>query len=438
MADHEAGVPRKKMRTEGPIENALPEHISYVRLAEDFAELQPHLVAGAGGRSTIDFRVPDSVRVLNRALLHVYFGLDVHLPSDSLCPAVANRLSYLTWIRDNVISELQPGGKLAGLDIGTGASCIYPLLGSRAIPGCTFVGTDINRESIAAARANVLRNGLQASIDLVVNADRGVKLPLDAAEFPLPVADADGAVFAFCMCNPPFYKDSSERQQLAHMKARPPGLDTGGKCDELYTAGGEEEFLAGLVDESVVHRKRIRWFTTMTGKKSTLAALAARARAAQAKHVREGRLVHGRTTRWVLAWSFYEKTRFCVDVGLRSPIEALRWFEDVAAELGIHTQGAERPGVSGSVVLRCSAAEMTWTRQWRRQKKLGTSPAALPPNSSGGSAPALEFTVEICGSGTTSQICLFLDPGYESRRLSSLHGHLAKRLSSLPSQETVH
>ncbi|KAJ1730161.1 hypothetical protein LPJ61_003169 [Coemansia biformis] len=281
-------------------------------------------MAGAGERSTIDFGSPDAVRVLNRALLRVYFDLDVHLPSDSLCPTVASRLNYLEWIRDNVVAELPPDRRLAGIDIGTGASCIYPLLGVRAMPQCTFVGTDINSDSIAAARANVCRNSLEEKIGLFFNVDRSIKLPLDVPGFPLPPTDADGASFAFCMCNPPFYRDESERRQLARMKALPPGLDTRGKDDELYTAGGEEEFLAGLVDESAVLGKRIRWYTTMTGKKATLAALAARVRAAQAKRIREGRLVQGKTTRWVLAWSFFEQTRFCLALRHRSPAEAMR------------------------------------------------------------------------------------------------------------------
>ncbi|KAJ2803326.1 hypothetical protein H4R21_002076 [Coemansia helicoidea] len=418
------------MRTEGPKEYALPEQISYARLAEDFAELQPYLVAGGGGHRTIDFGSPDAVRALNRALLRVYFDLDVHLPSDSLCPAVANRLNYLTWIRTSIVSELPPTCRLAGLDIGTGASCIYPLLGSRAIARCTFVGTDINSESIAEARANVLRNGLQGSIDVVLNADRDVKLPLDAAGFPLPPADADGAAFTFCMCNPPFYKDADERQQLARMKARPPALVTQGKDDELFTVGGEEAFIAGLVRESALHAKRIRWFTVMTGKKSTLLVMARGARAAHARQVREGRLVQGKTVRWVLAWSFYGQTRFSLSLDACNPGDALRWFEDMAAKLDIRTRVVEDAGAAGSVVRRCVAQERTWTREWRRQEKLGVRPPKTRPSGGDDAAPALEFTVEIRGGGAATKVDLFLEPGHYPELLMSLHSHLKERLPS--------
>lgn len=39
----------------------------------------------------IDFKSVEAVVALNRALLWVDFGLDVHLPKGRLCPTIANR-----------------------------------------------------------------------------------------------------------------------------------------------------------------------------------------------------------------------------------------------------------------------------------------------------------------------------------------------------------
>ncbi|KAJ2826013.1 hypothetical protein GGI24_003013, partial [Coemansia furcata] len=255
--------PNKRARAERPdSDNSishhynLPDEISYRALAETYVELKPYLVAGSSQRSTIDFKNPDAVRVLNQALLSVYFDLRIHLPSNSLCPIIANRLNYIKWLSTNIVLEFIPG-PLNGLDIGTGASCIYPLLGARYLPKCSFVGTDINEESMATALQNVNQNGLHSRIKVFLNTDRHTTLPLDALDFPLPDVDADGSSFAFCMCNPPFYENIGERLRLREMKRGAPSLNTIAKDDELYTEGGEESFLSRLVDESIIHAKRI-------------------------------------------------------------------------------------------------------------------------------------------------------------------------------------
>ncbi len=49
------------------------------------------------------------------------------------------------------------------VSVGTGASCIYPLLGTR-LNGWSFLATDIDKESVAVAKENVARNGLAHKI----------------------------------------------------------------------------------------------------------------------------------------------------------------------------------------------------------------------------------------------------------------------------------
>ncbi|KAJ2859426.1 hypothetical protein GGH94_006113, partial [Coemansia aciculifera] len=280
--------PKKRARTDQSDNDSsrqhydLPDEISYRALADKYAELKPYLVTESSQRSTIDFKDPDAVRVLNQALLSVYFDLRIHLPSNSLCPTIANRLNYIKWLSTNIIPDLVHG-PLTGLDIGTGASCIYPLLGARYLPQCKFVGTDINEESVAIASQNVDQNELHSRIKVFLNTDRLTTLPLDAVDFPLPDVDVEGSRFAFCMCNPPFYENINERLRLRQMKREAPSLNTIAKDDELYTEGGEERFLSRLVDESVVCAKRIKWYTTMVGKKNTLALLKTKLRGAGAK-----------------------------------------------------------------------------------------------------------------------------------------------------------
>ncbi|KAJ2332262.1 Methyltransferase-like protein 16 [Coemansia sp. RSA 2681] len=425
---------RKRARAELPDEERncvqpydLPDNISYRALADKYAELKPYLAATSSQHSTIDFKHPDAVRVLNQALLSVYFGLRIHLPSNSLCPTVSNRLNYVKWLSANIVSEFIPG-PLSGLDIGTGASCIYPLLGARYLPQCSFVGTDINEDSVATALANVAQNELQGRIKVFLNNDRQTTLPLDAPGFPQPNVDADGSSFAFCMCNPPFYESSDERERLRQMKLGAPSLNTIAKDDELYTEGGEEAFLARLVDESATMAGRIKWYTTMVGKKSTLALLKARLRGVGAKQAREGVLIQGRTTRWVLAWSFLGQSRLCLDASLTLD-DARAWLCASMQELNIHAVSYEPESAgcaSGGLWYRCTAGEKTWTRRWRRQAK----PAAESTDSAG-HRPALRFSASVASagpSGTASSICLYLEPGYDSNDLMALYSNLRRKL----------
>lgn len=67
------------------------------------------------------------------------------IPDGQLCPTVPNRSNYIHWIEDLLSSELIPSlnfsdKKVKGFDIGTGANCIYPLLGA-SLFGWSFVGS---------------------------------------------------------------------------------------------------------------------------------------------------------------------------------------------------------------------------------------------------------------------------------------------------------
>lgn len=61
---------------------------------------------------------------------------------------VPNRHNYILWLKALMDSSAydEPGRRLSGLDIGTGAGCIYPLLGCAQRPWY-FVGTGLSNPS---------------------------------------------------------------------------------------------------------------------------------------------------------------------------------------------------------------------------------------------------------------------------------------------------
>ena len=85
---------------------------------------------------------------MTKSLLKRDFGLKIELPPNRLCPPVPNRLNYLLWIQslldttsDNYSDSYDRDREVLGLDIGTGASAIYPLLGCVQRPKWRFAGT---------------------------------------------------------------------------------------------------------------------------------------------------------------------------------------------------------------------------------------------------------------------------------------------------------
>eukprot|EP01047_Picozoa_sp_COSAG01_P017117 COSAG01_NODE_898_length_12870_cov_27.573800_3_plen_154_part_00 len=100
-----------------------------------------------------------------QALLKEDFDLDMELPLDRLCPAVPQKLNYIHWLED--LLALSPTchaeQQVRGIDVGTGASCIYPLLAVAMHPRWAFVATEVDTRSMACASRNVALNGMQVS-----------------------------------------------------------------------------------------------------------------------------------------------------------------------------------------------------------------------------------------------------------------------------------
>lgn len=108
----------------------------------------------------------DAVIQMTEKTLLDKFHLTVKLPKDRLCPPLPNRLGYLAWLRRLVALDDKVPFSIKGLDIGTGASCIYPFLGS-SLYNWNFIGSDIDAVGLSHARENLTRNPLlEAKIEL--------------------------------------------------------------------------------------------------------------------------------------------------------------------------------------------------------------------------------------------------------------------------------
>ncbi|KAK1624399.1 hypothetical protein BDP81DRAFT_357378 [Colletotrichum phormii] len=248
-------------------------------------------------RGNLDFNDPSAVMQLTKTLLKADFGLSIDLPDDRLCPPVPNRHNYLLWLKSLLDSTTygDPDQNVLGLDIGTGASCIYPLL------GCTqrkwsFYATDIDSRSLEFAKKNVELNNLQSRISVVA------RTPQDSM---VPLKDLGTESLTFVMTNPPFYTSEDDLLNSAKKKSRPPLTACTGAPVEMVTDGGEVKFVSRILEESLVLREQVQWYTSMFGKQSSLEEFIAILKEKSIGNYAVTEFVQGnKTRRWAVAWSF--------------------------------------------------------------------------------------------------------------------------------------
>ncbi|TWU79072.1 hypothetical protein ED733_008642 [Metarhizium rileyi] len=313
---------------------------------KQLARLDPEFAAVVKGRD-LNFRDPESVLQLTKTLLKLDFGLKIELPSDRLCPPVPNRHNYILWLKDllDTSSYDGPARKLTGMDIGTGASCIYPLLGCSQRPW-SFIATDIDGESLKWARRNVEINDLSSRIKVVDRSMDGPIIPLDE----LALASID-----FTMTNPPFYMSEEDLLSVARKKRRPPYTACTGSTTEMVTPGGELAFVDRILNESRILRERIQWYSAMFGFLSNLTTFIEQLRAAGICNYAVTEFVQGnKTRRWAVAWSFQP---------MRPSQHVARGTRSASSKNILpHVTEAEGNG---------RAIDKVWARAWRRRKKRG-------------------------------------------------------------------
>lgn len=261
-------------------------------------ELGPFLAPNPIGDLSLDFANPAAVLTLNRALLAHQYGLrGWDLPEGYLCPPIPGRADYLHHLADLLGSPKGPATRI--LDIGVGASAIYPLLGHVEY-GWGFVGTDIDGVALAAARRNVAGLG---AIEL--------RLQGDATRIFEGVLGPDER-FAACLCNPPFHASAAEAREgslrkwrnLGRTSGPAPVLNFGGQGGELWCPGGEVGFLRRMIAESGRSPQLCRWFTALVARSEHLSTLNVAVRGAGATEVRVVDMGQGQKRSRILAWRF--------------------------------------------------------------------------------------------------------------------------------------
>lgn len=291
MALNKSMHPRNRYKDKPP---------DFAYLASKYPEFKQHVNVNLSGRVGLNFKDPEAVRALTCTLLKEDFGLTIDIPLERLIPTVPLRLNYIHWVEDLInFHDSDKTTVRRGIDIGTGASCIYPLLGA-TLNGWYFLATEVDDICYNYAKKNVEQNHLADLIKVVKVPQK--TLLMDALK------EESGIIYDFCMCNPPFFANQMEAQGVNSRNPRrppPSSVNTGG-ITEIMAEGGELEFVKRIIHDSIQLKKRLRWYSCMLGKKCSLAPLKEELRIQGVPKVAHTEFYQGRTMRWALAWSFYD------------------------------------------------------------------------------------------------------------------------------------
>ncbi len=253
---------------------------------------------------TIDFANPKAVKALNTALLFAHYDIKFwEFPDTNLCPPIPGRVDYLHHLAD-LLKQLGINKNITVLDIGTGASCIYPILGN-AEYNWSFVGTDIDEKSLQYAQEIVSKNKLENAVTLrhQINSSNIFKGVLETSDR-----------YSAAICNPPFYK--SEAEALAATTRKLKGLNKdnipvvrnfSGVHNELWYQGGEKAFIHNYLYESSLFKNQCFWFTTLVSKKDLVRGMQVSLKKLGATQVKVINMGQGHKISRIVAWTFLTK-----------------------------------------------------------------------------------------------------------------------------------
>ncbi|HSH65564.1 MAG TPA: 23S rRNA (adenine(1618)-N(6))-methyltransferase RlmF, partial [Bacteroidia bacterium] len=287
--------------------NKHKERYDFRMLLQIDPTLRPFVKENEKGDGSINFFDPKAVKALNKALLKLYYGIDEwDIPENYLCPPVPGRADYIHHIadllNDSTLNSVTKGNSITCLDIGTGANCIYPIIGIKEY-GWHFLGSDTDPVAIQSASKIVESNAvLKGKIDL--------RLQLNPNDIFKGILKKNEHIDV-SICNPPFHSSAEEARKgsikklenLKGGKVNDPVLNFSGKSNELWCSGGEERFVRNMIFESKQFAGQCSWFSSLVAKKEHLKRIYNALEKVEAVEVKTIPVDQGNKTSRIVAWT---------------------------------------------------------------------------------------------------------------------------------------
>ncbi len=324
--------PRKNKESKEKLHprNKHRERYDFQELCKSSPGLNAFVKRNAYGNESVDFFNPAAVKMLNAALLKHFYKIEYwEIPDNYLTPPVPGRADYIHYLADllseNNRGKISGGNKIKGLDIGTGANCIYPAIGV-AEYDWSFVGTDIDAEAIDVASKIVALNPvLKENVELRLQKNK---------KYIFSGIIKENEKFDFTICNPPFHASPDEAKvgtmrKLRNLKGKNvkrATLNFGGQSNELWCEGGEVQFVTNMILESKRFSNSCVWFSTLVSKASNLNGYYKTLKKVGATGVKTIPMGQGNKISRVLAWSFLHRiksheTRIAVRLNLKERLQ---------------------------------------------------------------------------------------------------------------------
>lgn len=290
--------PRNKNRTQ----------YNFPELIKSSPELSQFVFENKYEDLSIDYFNPAAVKLLNKALIKFHYQVEWDIPENYLTPPLPGRSDYIHYVADLIKNSHHKSihsipSNIHFLDIGTGANCIYPIIGACEY-GWTSIGTDISKNSIESAQSIInLNTSLHNKIEL--------RLQTDSNQFFKGIIKED-EYFDFTMCNPPFFSSAAEankansrkQSNLNHDKAADTNFNFGGNAHELWYDGGELKFIKQLIEESFLFSRSCYWFSTLISKKENVKSIELKLKEYNPTEFKIMNMNQGQKTSRIIAWSF--------------------------------------------------------------------------------------------------------------------------------------
>lgn len=279
-------------------DNPFEKEYNFNGLIQSHPKLSEFIIVGKSDRKSIDFGDSKAIIALNTALLKRTFDVNWELKPGHLCPALPGRLDYLIHVKD--LLDAPSKKPITMLDIGTGASLIYPLLATAAFDwNCTASEVDI--DSIEFAKKLLLLNP-----NLKTTTLRNQRFKSKIFHHVMEEND----YFDLVVCNPPFYKTQSEAEQRNIRKNKnlhnneSISHNFGGHSNELWYKGGEEAFIKTMASESASYGSQVGWFTCLISNSEHVKILKRYVRKANPTELRVVEMEQGNKKSRFIAWTF--------------------------------------------------------------------------------------------------------------------------------------
>ena len=232
--------------------------------------------------------------LMDKSILNYYFNIKYYdIPKGFLIPPIPSRINYINLI-NSIITKLINDidiKNIIGIDIGTGANIIYPILGY-SIYKWKFICTEINKEAFNNAKLILQKNNLENNINIIKQNNKD--------NIFISILNRENK-YLFSMCNPPYYNYENE------IKLEDKKRDNEYNFDEIYYKNGEYGFFQRYFEESICYKNNVFLYTILIGKKINAENIYDKLSSYNdiIKIYNMQKILTGNNVRYIIYWSFF-------------------------------------------------------------------------------------------------------------------------------------